>query len=120
MCIKHSNLRLSERFSCICEVAKSFDLAFRKLKEKQNAKVLACTKPESLRIFRCYVSYTSRCASAKIKRITSKSIEQLENNVWETPNEFLTDLIKRCYEYRKISIAQLTTEQMRLLISQKI
>ncbi|PKG43694.1 hypothetical protein CXF67_03630 [Psychroflexus sp. MES1-P1E] len=52
--------------------------------------------------------------------MTSKSIEQLENNVWETPNEFLTDMIKRCYQYRKISISELTTDQMRLLISKKI
>jgi hypothetical protein len=44
----------------------------------------------------------------------------LENNVWETPNEFPTDMIKRCYEYRKINIAEFTTEKMRLLISKKI
>ena len=61
------------------------------------------------------------CASAKKNsRMTSKSIEQLENNVWEMPNEFPTDMIKRCFEYRKISIAELTTEQIRLLISQEI
>ena len=50
----------------------------------------------------------------------SKSIEQLENDVWETPNEYPTDMVKRCHEYRKINIAELTTAQIRLLISQKI
>tara|TARA_R100000935_G_scaffold15037_7_gene29874 strand:+ start:309 stop:722 length:414 start_codon:yes stop_codon:yes gene_type:complete len=50
----------------------------------------------------------------------SKSIEQLEKDVWKNPSEFPTDLIEKCYRYRKISIAELTNEQIRLLISQKI
>ena len=50
----------------------------------------------------------------------SKSIEQLENDVWKNPSEFPTDLVEKCYRYRKISIADLTNEQIRLLISQKI
>lgn len=50
----------------------------------------------------------------------TKSIEQLENDVWKNPSEFPTDLVEKCYSYRKISIAELKDEQIRLLISQKI
>jgi len=50
----------------------------------------------------------------------TKSIEQLEKDIWKNPSEFPTDLVKKCYRYRKISIAELTNEQIRLLISQKI
>ena len=50
----------------------------------------------------------------------TKSIEQLEKDIWKTPSEFPTDLVEKCYRYRKISIAELTNEQIRLLISQKI
>lgn len=50
----------------------------------------------------------------------TKSIEQLENDVWENPSKFPSDMIERCYRYRKISIAELTKKQIRLLISQKI
>ncbi len=50
----------------------------------------------------------------------TKSIEQLEKDIWKNPSEFPTDMIEKCYRYRKISIAELTNEQIRLLISQKI
>ena len=50
----------------------------------------------------------------------TKSIEQLEKDIWKNPSEFPTDLVEKCYHYRKISIAELTNEQIRLLISQKI
>ncbi len=50
----------------------------------------------------------------------SKSIEELENDIWKEPSEFPTSLVERCYRYRKISIADLTNEQLRPLISQKI
>lgn len=53
-------------------------------------------------------------------KITSKSIEQLENDYWKEPSEFPTGMVERCYRYRKIKIADLTNEQLRLLISQKI
>jgi len=49
-----------------------------------------------------------------------KSIEQLEKDVWKKPSEFPTDLVEKCYQYRKISIAELTNEQIRILISQKV
>lgn len=50
----------------------------------------------------------------------TKSIEQLENDYWKEPFEFPTGMVERCYRYRKIKIADLTNEQLRLLISQKI
>ena len=49
-----------------------------------------------------------------------KSIEQLEKDIWKNPSEFPTDMVEKCYRYRKISIAELTDEQIRLLISQQI
>ena len=53
-------------------------------------------------------------------KITSKSIEQLENDYWKNPSEFPTRMVERCFKYRKIKLSDLTTEQIRLLISQKI
>lgn len=50
----------------------------------------------------------------------TKSIEQLEKDIWKNPSEFPTNLIEKCYQYRKISIAELTNEQIRFLISQQI
>ena len=50
----------------------------------------------------------------------TKSIEQLENDYWKEPSEFSTNLIERCFEYRKVAISELTIEQIRLLISQEI
>ena len=50
----------------------------------------------------------------------TKSIEQLEKDIWKNPSEFPTDLVEKCYRYRKISIAELTDEQIRILISQEI
>ena len=52
--------------------------------------------------------------------MSTKTIEQLENDIWEKPSKFPTDLIEKCYRYRKISIVELTNEQIRLLISQQI
>lgn len=50
----------------------------------------------------------------------SKSLEQLENDYWKEESPFPTGLIQRCFEYRKIRLSDLTNEQIRLLISQKI
>ncbi|PWG06904.1 contact-dependent growth inhibition system immunity protein [Polaribacter aquimarinus] len=50
----------------------------------------------------------------------TKSIEQLEKDIWKNPSEFPTDLVEKCHRYRKIGIAELTNEQIRLLISQNI
>ncbi|WP_034041364.1 contact-dependent growth inhibition system immunity protein [Wocania ichthyoenteri] len=52
--------------------------------------------------------------------VRTKTIEQLENDIWTEPTEFPTGLIERCFRYRKISIGELTNRQLRLLISQKI
>lgn len=52
--------------------------------------------------------------------MSSKSIEQLENDYWKKPSEFPTALVKKCFEYRKIKVSELTIAQIRLLISQKI
>ena len=49
-----------------------------------------------------------------------KSIEQLENDFWTEPVEFTSGLVVNCHKYRKIPIDELTIEQLRLLISQKI
>jgi hypothetical protein len=48
-----------------------------------------------------------------------KSIEQLENDFWKDV-DFPTDLVKRCFLYRKIPIGELTAEQLRTLIGQNI
>jgi len=50
----------------------------------------------------------------------NKSIEQLENVYWKDEIEFPSNLVINCHKYRKIPIKDLTTEQLRLLISQKI
>jgi hypothetical protein len=50
----------------------------------------------------------------------AKSIEQLENDYWKEPVEFQSNLVINCYKYRKIPINELTIEQLRLLVSQKI
>lgn len=51
---------------------------------------------------------------------TSKTIEQLENDIWKEPKEFPTGLVERCFKYRKIPIGSLTNEQLRTLLSQNI
>ena len=50
----------------------------------------------------------------------TKSIEQLENDVWKEPIHFPSNLVINCYKYRKIPIDELTIEQLRVLISQQI
>ena len=50
----------------------------------------------------------------------SKSIEQLEKVHWKEETDFPTDLIKRCFQYRKIPINELSVDQIRTLLSQKI
>ncbi len=48
------------------------------------------------------------------------SIKQLEKDYSKDPTEFPTQLVENCYNYRKIPLQELTIEQIRLLISQKI
>ena len=52
--------------------------------------------------------------------MVSKSIEQLENDYWKDEIEFPSNLVINCHKYRKIPIKDLTIEQLRLLISQKV
>jgi hypothetical protein len=49
----------------------------------------------------------------------SKSIEELENDYWST-TEFPTPLVEKCYTCRTIPINELSVEQIRLLLGQKI
>lgn len=49
-----------------------------------------------------------------------KSLEILENNKWRDEEHYISGLIKRCHEYRKIPVDQLSTEQLRTLIGQQI
>lgn len=51
--------------------------------------------------------------------MTSKSIEDLENDYWQDI-AFPTGLVERCYQYRRIPIGNLTAGQIRTLISQQI
>ena len=48
-----------------------------------------------------------------------RSIEQLENDYWKEVS-FPSGLVEKCFNYRKIPVAQLTVEQLRLLIGQRI
>lgn len=48
-----------------------------------------------------------------------KSIEQLENDYWKNI-EFSSGLVEKCHAYRKIPIKDLSVEQLRLLVGQKI
>ena len=50
----------------------------------------------------------------------NKSIEQLENDYWKDEIQFPSSLVINCHKYRKIPINELTIEELRLLISQKI
>jgi hypothetical protein len=55
-----------------------------------------------------------------IKKIdTTLSLENLENDYWIKQN-FDSDLIEKCHNYRQIPLRNLTIEQLRLLISQSI
>jgi len=49
----------------------------------------------------------------------SKSIEQLENEYWPCI-DFPTCLVEKCYRYRQIPVQDLSIEQIRLLLGQKI
>ncbi len=51
--------------------------------------------------------------------IWDKSIEQLENDYWQD-YDFPTGLVRRCHEYRRIRLKDLSSEQMTTLIGQNI
>jgi hypothetical protein len=48
-----------------------------------------------------------------------RTIEQLENDQWEEVR-FPSSLVEKCFQYRKVPISELSVEQLRLLIGQKI
>lgn len=48
-----------------------------------------------------------------------RSIEQLENDYW-TDVVFPSGLVEKCFSYRKVPVSELTIEQLRLLIGQRI
>jgi hypothetical protein len=47
-------------------------------------------------------------------------LQVLENSFWPDEKEYVSGLVKRCHEYRKIPVGQLTPEQLRTLIGQQI
>jgi CDI immunity proteins len=50
----------------------------------------------------------------------NKSIEQLENDFWEPPREFPTELVKNVFLLRKKHLRDLDSNEIRILISQNI
>lgn len=49
-----------------------------------------------------------------------KSLEELEGNYWPDLDEYPSGLIKRCHNFRKIPIGELSSYQMATLIAQDI
>ncbi|MCB9235578.1 MAG: hypothetical protein H6581_28235 [Bacteroidia bacterium] len=49
-----------------------------------------------------------------------KSLEQLENDFWPDQENYVSGLVRRCHEYRKIPLGELTSDQLRTLLGQKI
>lgn len=48
------------------------------------------------------------------------SLQELENSFWDDEVEYPSSLVAKCYELRKIPIRELTIENLRMLIGQKI
>jgi hypothetical protein len=51
---------------------------------------------------------------------TTKTLEYLENSVWDKPTGFITGLILNSHRLRKIPVQDLTVENLRMLIGQQI
>ena len=49
-----------------------------------------------------------------------KSLRDLEKENWVDLDEYPSDLVRRCYQYTKIPISELSIEQLRTLVSQEI
>ena len=49
----------------------------------------------------------------------SKTLEELESDYWDDP-DFCSSLVVTCHELRKVPITELSSENLRLLIVQKI
>ena len=50
----------------------------------------------------------------------SKSLQDLENSDWGNPESGETSMIARCLQLRRTPLEQLTTDDLRLMIGQKI
>ncbi|MBI5373713.1 MAG: hypothetical protein HZA79_16935 [Sphingobacteriales bacterium] len=50
----------------------------------------------------------------------NKTIEELENHIWQEPSEFPTRLVKNIFKLRKKPIAELDGNDVRLLITQDV
>lgn len=50
----------------------------------------------------------------------SKSIEELENDIWKKPESYQTSLIEKCHKLRKKQISKLSNEELRLSINQQV
>ena len=50
----------------------------------------------------------------------SKSLQELENDDWGEPDDAPTGLIKRCLSLRRVPLGELSAEDCRLLLGQKI
>lgn len=51
---------------------------------------------------------------------TTKTLEQLENAVWDEPEGFVTGLILNCHRLRKIPVKDFSVENLRMMIGQHI
>lgn len=54
------------------------------------------------------------------KKANNKSIEQLENDYWNTPAAFPSGLVEKVFLLRKKKISELDSDDIRVLISQNI
>lgn len=61
----------------------------------------------------------SRCYRAYIMNINDKSIEELENDYWED-SDFNSYIVQTTQNARKKPVSQLSYEEIRLLLGQKI
>lgn len=52
--------------------------------------------------------------------LNEKSIQELENDFWPDQNEYLSGLIERCHNYRKVKLKDLQIHQIITLLIQDI
>jgi DNA-binding transcriptional LysR family regulator len=50
----------------------------------------------------------------------TKTLEELEGDIWEEPTEEVSHLIERCHALRRVPIQNLTPADLRILIGQSI
>jgi len=54
------------------------------------------------------------------KKVTNKSLEELENDYWDSPTAFPTGLVEKIFLLRKRKLKELSSDDIRILISQNI